>query len=138
AFPNRLSGGMQRRAALARAFVINPGLLLMDEPFVSLDDPLAWRLRNVLLDLWQRSRPTIMYVTHDLREAITLADRVLFLSARPGRVILERTISLPRPRVPNSETIDRMYRELLCEYPQLLSGAVGSDDARDGAFQDNR
>lgn len=131
AFPNRLSGGMQRRASLARAFVINPGLLLMDEPFVSLDDPLAWRLRSVLLDLWERSRPTVIYVTHDLREAVTLADRIVFLSARPGRVILERSIDLARPRVPNSETIERLYRELLRDNPQLLSGSVGAGGGQD-------
>ena len=83
-FPaNRLSVGMQRRAALARAFAVQPRLLLMDEPFVSLDAPTAGQLRGLLLDLCERQRPTVIFVTHDLYEATLLADRLLFLSARP-------------------------------------------------------
>ncbi|HEX7969626.1 MAG TPA: ATP-binding cassette domain-containing protein, partial [Stellaceae bacterium] len=86
AFPGQLSGGQKRRVALARAFVNDPDLLLLDEPFQSLDAPTAQHLRDLLLALWSRRRPTILFVTHDLREALSLADRVLFLSAGPGRV----------------------------------------------------
>jgi NitT/TauT family transport system ATP-binding protein len=122
AFPGRLSGGMQRRVALARAFVIEPKLLLMDEPFVSLDVPTANRLRAMLVELWQRSRATVLFVTHDLREALALADRVCFLSAAPGRVVLERPVTLARPRLPDDAAVQALQAELLAQHPELLAG----------------
>lgn len=122
AFPGRLSGGMQRRLALARAFAVKPGLLLMDEPFVSLDAPTGWRLRRQLLVLWQELRPTVLYVTHNLREALTLADRILFLSARPGRVVLDQPVDLRRPRAPQDPAVRELDDYLLVEHPELLSG----------------
>ncbi len=122
AFPSRLSGGMQRRVALARAFAVKPQLLLMDEPFVSLDAPTAWRLRQQLLELWQELKPTILFVTHDLREALTLSDRVLFLSNRPGRVVLEKKIDLPRPRTAQDAGVLALEARLLRDHPQILSG----------------
>ena len=131
AFPGALSGGMQRRVALARAFVIEPRLLLMDEPFVSLDAPTAGRLRSMLITLWQRRRATVLFVTHDLREALALADRVCFLSSSPGRIVLEHRIELPRPRDPQSAEIGTMYEELLSRHPGLLAGLGG--DAQDAA-----
>jgi ABC-type nitrate/sulfonate/bicarbonate transport system ATPase subunit len=97
-FASRLSAGMSRRAAIARAFVIEPDLLLMDEPFVSLDEAMAERLRQMLLDVL-RARPTsVLFVTHDVREAILLADRVLLLSPAPGHLIADIPITLPRDR----------------------------------------
>lgn len=122
AFPSRLSGGMQRRVALARAFAVRPQLLLMDEPFVSLDAPTAWRLRQQLLALWHDLRPTVLFVTHDLREALTLSDRVLFLSERPGRVVLEKEIELPRPRASQDAGVLELEERLMKEHPQILSG----------------
>jgi ABC-type nitrate/sulfonate/bicarbonate transport system ATPase subunit len=122
AFPSRLSGGMQRRVALARAFAVRPQLLLMDEPFVSLDSPTAWRLRQQLLALWDDLKPTILFVTHDLREALTLSDRVLFLSSRPGRVVLEKQIRLPRPRAPQDAAVLALEERLMKDHPQILSG----------------
>ncbi|MCB1915833.1 MAG: ABC transporter ATP-binding protein [Rhodocyclaceae bacterium] len=127
AFPGALSGGMQRRVALARAFVIEPRLLLMDEPFVSLDAPTAARLREMLITLWQRRRATVLFVTHDLREALALADRVCFLSASPGRIVLEHRIDLPRPRDPQSVEVGRRYEELLSRHPGLLAGLGGDN-----------
>jgi NitT/TauT family transport system ATP-binding protein len=124
AFPSRLSGGMQRRVALARAFAVRPQLLLMDEPFVSLDAPTAWRLRQQLLALWEDLGPTILFVTHDLREALTLSDRVLFLSERPGRVVLEQRIALPRPRSPQDAAVLALEQRLMNDHPQILSGLV--------------
>ena len=95
---SRLSMGMSRRVALARAFAVAPALLLMDEPFVSLDEPAARRLRRLLVEVW-RSRPTnVLFVTHDLAEAIQLADRILFLSAAPGRVVADVDVDLPREK----------------------------------------
>ena len=88
-FPNQLSGGMQRRVALLRAFSVTPQLLLMDEPFQSLDAPTAGQLRAHLLELWQDTKPTVLFVTHNLQEALALADRVLFLSPGPSHIALD-------------------------------------------------
>ena len=84
--PQRLSLGMCRRVALARAFATDPDLLLMDEPFVSLDAPTAEKMRQLVTDLWQRRPHTVLFVTHDLREALALADRIVFLTPPPARV----------------------------------------------------
>src|SRR5216117_3090651 len=113
AFPRQLSGGQQRRVALARAFVTDPDLLLLDEPFLSLDAPTAQHLHELLLDLWSRRRPTILFVTHDLREALSLGDRVLFLTAGPARVALDLPLNLPRPRHPDDARIEAMRVQLL-------------------------
>jgi len=86
AYPERLSIGMQRRVALARAFAHRPDMLLMDEPFVSLDEPTAARLRLVLHEIWRAHPTTVLFVTHDSREALQLADRVVILSPRPSAV----------------------------------------------------
>lgn len=133
AWPNQLSGGMQRRAALARAFMVSPRLLLMDEPFVSLDMPTANRLRDLLLALYRRERPVVLFVTHDLREALTLADRILFMSARPARVMLDYAVPLSRPRELEGIEISRLQHALFDEHPELLSGVlndpVPSNDA---------
>jgi len=98
AFPHELSGGMRQRAALARALVIDPHILLMDEPFAALDA----QTRNLLLieleDIWRKTKKTIILVTHNVREATFLADRVYEMSAPPGRIIGEYPIKVPRPR----------------------------------------
>ncbi len=93
-YPQRLSTGMQRRVALARAFVVSPDLLLMDEPFVSLDEPTAVRLRLLLLEVWQARPTTVIFVTHDLREAIQLGGRILQLTDTPGRIALDVPVNL--------------------------------------------
>ena len=130
AYPGQLSGGMQRRVALARAFSVEPSLLLMDEPFASLDEPLAWRLRGGLHELWRRHRPTVLFVTHDLTEALSLADRAIFLTPRPGRVVWEQPVELPRPRERGDPRVERLRAELLERHPELLAGRIGaaSDD----------
>ena len=97
-FPWQLSGGMQQRASLCRALIHDPSLLMLDEPFASLDMFTREELWLALQDLWLARKPTVILVTHDLREAAFLADRVLVMSARPGRIIAERTVELPRPR----------------------------------------
>nr|MBL8457424.1 ABC transporter ATP-binding protein [Zoogloeaceae bacterium] len=122
AVPGRLSGGMQRRVALARAFVNEPSLLLMDEPFVSLDEPTAERLREMFVGLWRRSGATALFVTHDLREALSLADRVCFLSASPGRVVLDLPVALERPRKPGDAAVGALQACLLERFPALLAG----------------
>ena len=124
AFPNRLSGGMQRRVALARAFAVRPKLLLMDEPFLSVEAPVAEKLRHILLETWKARRTTVLFVTHDLSEALSLGDRILFLSSSPGHVVLDLAVNLPRPRNVADPEIESLQRELLIQYPQLLAGLV--------------
>ncbi len=128
AYPGQLSGGMQRRLALARAFAVRPDLLLMDEPFLSLDAPTASRLRQLLMELWQAWRPTVLFVTHNLREALALADRVLFLSGRPAQVVLSVPVALAHPRDLEDNRIGELRDRLLTEHPDLLSGLIGAGD----------
>jgi NitT/TauT family transport system ATP-binding protein len=97
-FPWQLSGGMQQRASLCRALVHDPRLLMLDEPFGALDVFTREDLWDVLQEVWLARRPTVILVTHDLKEAVYLADRVLIMSARPGRIIAERSVPHPRPR----------------------------------------
>ncbi len=132
-YPGHLSGGQQRRVALARAFVNDPQLLLLDEPFTSLDAPTAQQLRDLLLALWLRQRPTVVFVTHDLREALSLGDRILFLSAAPGRVVLDLPVELARPRSPDGPAVEAARKRLLDLYPDLLSGLDKQRNAEDAA-----
>ena len=97
-FPWELSGGMQQRVSLCRALIHEPALLMLDEPFAALDAFTREELWCVLRDLWQKIGFTVILVTHDLREATFLADRVHVMSARPGRVVMTREVDLPRPR----------------------------------------
>jgi NitT/TauT family transport system ATP-binding protein len=97
-FPWQLSGGMQQRTSLCRALIHEPTLLMLDEPFGALDMFTREELWGVMQDVWIARRPTVILVTHDLREAAYLSDRVLVMSARPGRMIHERKVEFPRPR----------------------------------------
>ncbi len=119
AYPERLSLGMSRRVALIRAFAVNPDLLLMDEPFVSLDAPTARQVRDLLLVLWQKRPHTVLFVTHDLREAIALADRLVFLSAAPMRVVAEITVPIDRAVRNNEQAIEEFRQQLLDDYPDI-------------------
>ena len=101
-FPWQLSGGMQQRASLCRALIHKPALLMLDEPFGALDAFTREELWDVLQDIWLERRFTTILVTHDLREAAYLADRILVMSARPGRIIAEHKVDLPRPRRPET------------------------------------
>ncbi|WP_206035658.1 ABC transporter ATP-binding protein [Roseomonas sp. HF4] len=97
-FPNELSGGMRKRVALAQVLAYEPGTLLMDEPFGALDAQLKMVMQEELLKIWDRTKKTVVFVTHDLAEAIALADRVVVFTGRPGRIKLIEPIDLPRPR----------------------------------------
>jgi len=98
AYPAELSGGMKQRVGLARALAVDPGMLLMDEPFGSVDSQTRRRLQRELLDIWRRMDNTVLFVTHDIEEAVLLSDRVLVLTGAPGRVRDDVTVELPRPR----------------------------------------
>jgi len=125
-FPLRLSGGMQRRVALLRAFLIKPELLLLDEPFISLDAPTADSLYDVLAALRADVMPTTLLVTHDLREALALADRVLFVSKSPARLILDHRVDLPRPRRRDDDAVSQAHHELMSQHPELLGGLAAA------------
>jgi NitT/TauT family transport system ATP-binding protein len=117
--PAQLSIGMQRRAALARAFVIEPSLLIMDEPFVSLDHPTAVQLRQLLLEILSIRRTTVIFVTHDLYEATQLADRILFLSTSPAKVIGETAVDLARDQRRNESAVNHQYNEIRALFTRL-------------------
>jgi NitT/TauT family transport system ATP-binding protein len=121
-FPWQLSGGMQQRAPLCRALIHDPSLLMLDEPFAALDMFTREELWGALQDVWLARRPTVILVTHDLREAVFLADRVLVMSARPGRIIAERAIAAPRPRK-LSDAYDPTSVALVQELREHISAA---------------
>lgn len=117
AYPHELSGGMRQRAAIAQALAIQPKLLLMDEPFGAVDDSTRSELQQMLTELWQDHLPTILFVTHNIDEAIVLGGRVLVLSERPGKIDHEFKIDLPRPR----NRMTKEFTNLFIKIRQLLS-----------------
>jgi NitT/TauT family transport system ATP-binding protein len=111
-YPHELSGGMQQRAGLARALAVNPMILLMDEPFGSVDAQTRQLLQEELLDLWQREQKTVIFVTHSMDEAVYLSDRVVVMTPRPGRVAEILDVPLPRPRVAEDVRRDPRFVDL--------------------------
>lgn len=112
-YPHHLSGGMQQRVAIARALAYNPAVLLMDEPFAALDALTRDEMQRLLADVWRETRKTVIYVTHNVAEAVYLADRVVVMSPHPGTVKTEMKIELPRPRNPLSVEFVECQKELL-------------------------
>lgn len=112
-YPQRLSGGMQQRVALARALVIEPDVLLMDEPFSNLDELTAGTLRTELMEIVKTQRPTVCFVTHNPREAALLGDRVCVLSPRPCRVVDTITVDLPEPRSPEDAALSQVQKRVV-------------------------
>ncbi|MDI1277131.1 ABC transporter ATP-binding protein [Methylobacter sp.] len=118
-YPERLSLGMSRRVSIIRAFAIDPEVLLMDEPFVSLDAPTARQVRELLVKLWQQRPHTVLFVTHDLREAIALADRLIFLSASPMQAVSEIIVPIARSERGNELAIESFRQQLLQNHPEI-------------------
>ena len=120
-YPNELSGGMQQRVGVARALANSPDVLLMDEPFASVDAQTRMTLQEELTRIWQERRPTILFITHDVGEAVFLADRVVVLSK--GRVLKELAIGLPRPRRWDALIEDGAFKSLSAQVLQLVRSA---------------
>ena len=111
-YPHELSGGMQQRAGLARALAVNPLILLMDEPFGSVDAQTRQLLQEELLQLWQREQKTVIFITHSMDEAVYLSDRVVVMTPRPGRVAEILDVPLPRPRIADDVRRDPKFVDL--------------------------
>ena len=130
AYVHELSGGMRQRVALARALAPDPRVLLMDEPFAALDAQTRDVLHVELTEIWRATKKTVVFVTHNVREAVRLGDRVVLMATRPGRVKLDETISLARPRVTESEVayyVGRIMKELRTEVEKVMREEI--DDA---------
>lgn len=112
AWPHQLSGGMRSRVALARSLVVQPQILLMDEPFSKLDPQTRTQMHDELLRLQGLTAMTVVFVTHDVEEAVVLADRVIVLEPRPGRIRAIKPLSLPRPRIPTDHAVTEHVRQL--------------------------
>jgi sulfonate transport system ATP-binding protein len=127
-WPRELSGGQAQRVAIARALVPRPQVLLLDEPFSALDAFTRIDLQDHLLDLWADTKPTLILVTHDVEEAIVLADRILVMRPRPGRICDEIVTDLPRPRDRQSAAFDFAKRRVLAALDRSLARAPTVDD----------
>jgi NitT/TauT family transport system ATP-binding protein len=123
AYPHHLSGGMQQRVAIARALAYNPSVLLMDEPFAALDALTRDDMQRLLADVWRETRKTVIYVTHNVAEAVYLADRVIVMTPHPGTVKAEVPIRLPRPRNALSVEFLDYQKQLLSQLGQQMANA---------------
>jgi len=128
AYPSQLSGGMRQRVAIARALSYKPKVLLMDEPFGALDAQTRQLMQELLTRVWEEHRLTVLFVTHDIDEAVFLSDRVLLMTARPGRIKQDVPIELPRPR-----TFDLLSTTAFLDYKSRLLASVREESLKSAA-----
>lgn len=121
-YPAQLSGGMKQRAAIARALAVEPECVLMDEPFAACDSQTRLLLQEEILEIWEKTKKTIVLITHDVREAVFLADRVLVLSNVPAQIVLDQPVNLPRPRPIGSRSHPDFHRMVEHLWETLRSG----------------
>jgi NitT/TauT family transport system ATP-binding protein len=124
-YPKELSGGMKQRVAIARTLAYGPSILLMDEPFGALDAHTRTGMQHELLEIWERDRKTVLFVTHSVEEAVFLSDRVVVLTRSPGRIKEIIAIGLPRPRRRAELLVDRRYQEYVVAIEQLMDNPAG-------------
>jgi NitT/TauT family transport system ATP-binding protein len=118
-YPHQLSGGMQQRVAIARALAYNPGVLLMDEPFAALDAMTRDDMQSLVADVWARTRKTVVYITHNVAEAVFLGDKVIVMAAHPGTIRQEMRINIARPRDPLSDEFITAQRRVLASLQEV-------------------
>ena len=123
-YAKELSGGMQRRVALVRAFINKPDVLLLDEPFISLDYPTAQNLRSDFMKFYNKYKPTVVFITHDLKEAISLSQRIIFLDSKPMKIILDFENNKDFSSNLEDVEIEKIKESILKNYPKILSGNI--------------
>jgi NitT/TauT family transport system ATP-binding protein len=139
ALPHELSGGMRMRVQLARALAMDPAVLLMDEPFAALDAQTRSHMHQLLQSIWLRDRKTVVFVTHDVREALVLGDRVVVMAARPGRVLRDLEVRLPRPRDPDDQQLVELSRRIRDELRRAeRAGARAAEEGSSAEVRDAR
>src|SRR3974390_1007003 len=126
-YPKELSGGMKQRVALARTLAYHPEVLLMDEPFGALDAHTRTRLQNDLLNIWERDRKTVLFVTHSVEEAVFLSDKVVMMTRSPGRIRQIVDIALPRPRRRTELLLDPRYQEYVVEIERMFDDSAENE-----------
>ncbi|HET7752821.1 MAG TPA: ABC transporter ATP-binding protein [Anaeromyxobacteraceae bacterium] len=134
ALPHQLSGGMRQRVSLARALALDPEVLLMDEPFAALDAQTRSAMHDLLQSIWMRDRKTVVFVTHNVREALVLGDRVIVMAGRPGRVLQDLEVRLVRPRDPDDDNLvalSRQIRDALTRAQRATTPMPGAKEPHD-------
>lgn len=130
-YPHELSGGMRQRVAIARALAMDPEILLMDEPFGALDEQTRMMLHRELQYIWLQTKKTIIFVTHNIREAVQLSDRIVLMGTRPGRIIGEFTVDIVRPRHPSDPKVIALEEEIMgllaVEIEKVMREEMGDD-----------
>ncbi|KIH70405.1 ABC transporter ATP-binding protein [Salinicoccus roseus] len=135
AYPHELSGGMKQRVAIARALVMDPDVLLMDEPFAALDEQTRLVLHQELQDIWEKTGKTILFITHNIREALTLSDRVLLMSTRPGTIKKSFTVQASRPRNPSDSVIVDLEKRVMAELEEEMNKVLKEEFGDDYRFK---
>lgn len=134
-YPHELSGGMKQRVAIARSLVMDPDVLLMDEPFAALDEQTRLVLHQELQRIWQETGKTIIFITHNIREALTLSDRVLLMSTRPGKIKKTFTVQSARPRDPSDSVIVDLERKVMEELEEEMQKVLKEEFGDDYSYK---